>query len=66
MGADSSSLADVEKRNGEVKRPSRADLGSKIEVAALGSIAISRGCFECSGSKKKTCTHRYSHITLAS
>ena len=39
---------------------------TKFEVDALGVITISRGCFECSCSKKKTCTHRFDHITLVS
>jgi len=37
-----------------------------VEVDALGVITISRGCFECSFSKKKTCTHRYNRIILVS
>jgi len=38
----------------------------EFQVDALGVIIICRGCFECSCSKKKTCTHRYNRITLVS
>jgi len=38
----------------------------KIEVDAFGDITISRGCFECSCSKKKTYTHQYKRITFNS
>jgi len=44
--------------------PARAWM--KIEVDALGVVTISRGCFECSCSKKKTCTHWYNRITFVS